>query len=171
MDGLSPTRSERAAQTLLFAFLATVVMLFAGFTSAWLIRRTGSDWGRLALPRLAYLNTAVLLLSSLTLELARRDRRARGRLFLPLTLLLALLFLAGQVGLWRALSHGGAFVTSTPQGAFLFLLSAVHALHLLGGIATLAWLLHRRAAPRLAAVYWHFLGLAWLYVLGLLHLA
>ena len=179
MDGLSPARDERSAQTLLFAFLATVVMLFAGFTSAWLIRRTGSDWGRLELPRLAYLNTAVLLLSSLTLELARdrhapawpRARPAPARLFHGLTLLLALAFLTGQLGLWLVLSRDGAFVTSTPQGAFLFLLSAVHALHLAGGIAALAWLLHRRAAPRLAAVYWHFLGLTWLYVLGLLHLA
>lgn len=95
MDGLSSARdeprSERAAQTLLLAFLATVVMLFAGFTSAWLIRRTGSDWGRLELPWLAYANTLVLLLSSATLELARRprdrhapawprDRRAPARL-------------------------------------------------------------------------------------------
>ncbi|HEX6884213.1 MAG TPA: hypothetical protein VF530_12615 [Planctomycetota bacterium] len=175
MDGLSPARNERAAQTLLFAFLATVVMLFAGFTSAWLIRRTGSDWGRLQLPWLAYANTAVLALSSLTLERGRVAARGEGQAgawrSLGGTLALGLVFLAGQVGLWRALSQHGAFVTSTPQGAFLFLLSAVHGLHLLGGLVALAWILHRRAAPRGVAVYWHFLGLAWLYVLGLLHLA
>jgi cytochrome c oxidase subunit 3 len=190
MDGLSPARNERAAQTLLLAFLATVVMLFAGFTSAWLIRRTGSDWGRLELPWLAYANTAALALSSLTLELARPRRtpawfaalgceclgptactvQGTARRALTATLALGLLFLAGQVALWLALSKSGAFVTSTPQGAFLFLLSAVHGLHLLGGLAALGWLLHRRAAPRLAAVYWHFLGLTWLYVLCLLHL-
>jgi cytochrome c oxidase subunit 3 len=168
MDGVAVSpRDERAAQTLLFAFLATVVMLFAGFTSAWLIRRTGSDWGRLELSPLAYVNTAILLLSSFTLELARGRRRHA----LALTLALGLLFLGGQVALWRALSTEGAFVTETPQGAFLFLLSAVHGLHLLGGLGALAWIAHRRSAPRLAAVYWHFLGLTWLYVLGLLHLA
>lgn len=177
MDGLSTARSERAAQTLLFAFLATVAMLFAGFTSAWLIRRTGPDWGRLELPWLAYANTAVLALSSVTLEWGRiagtRQARnpARARRSLGATLALGLVFLGGQVGLWRTLSQDGAFVTSTPQGAFLFLLSAVHGLHLVGGLAALAWLRLRRSPPRLTAVYWHFLGLTWLYVLGLLHLA
>jgi len=68
MDGLIQRRSERAAETLLLAFLATVVMLFAGFTSAYLIRRTGSDWARLELPPLAYANTLLLLGASGTLE-------------------------------------------------------------------------------------------------------
>lgn len=170
MDGLSPSPNERAAETLLLAFLATVVMLFAGFTSAWLIRRTGSDWGRLELPPLAYVNTLVLVLSSLTLERARRTRR---RAWLRTTLALGLAFLVGQLLLWRALSEGGAFVSATPQGAFLFLLSAVHGLHLLGGLGALGWLgwfARGTAAPRLAAVYWHFLGLTWLYVLFLFHL-
>ncbi len=168
MDSVIRTQSERAAQTLLFAFLASVVMLFAGFTSAWLIRRTGSDWGRLELPPLAYVNTLVLVLSSVTLELSRR---ARGGAWLPTTLALGLCFLAGQVWLWRVLSTHGAFVTATPQGAFLFLLSGVHGAHTLGGLAALGLLIRRALAPRLAAVYWHFLGLAWLYVLCLLHLS
>ena len=167
MDGLIRVRNERAAQTLLCAFLATVVMLFAGFTSAWLIRRTGSDWGRLELPPLVYANTLVLLVSSATLELARR---ARGGTWLRTTLALGLVFLVGQVLVWRALSGGGAFVTATPQGAFLFLLSAVHGLHLVGGLGALLWLVHRARAPRLVAVYWHFLGVTWLYVLLLFHL-
>jgi cytochrome c oxidase subunit 3 len=167
MDGLSPAASARAAQTLLFAFLATVVMLFAGFTSAWLIRRTGSDWGRLELPPLVYANTLVLALSSASLELARR---ARGTAWLRTTCALGLLFLVGQVGLWRALSQDGAFVADTPQGAFLLLLSAVHGLHLVGGLGALAWLGRRARPPQLTAVYWHFLGLTWLYVLVLLHL-
>jgi len=162
----SVSRSERAAETLLVAFLATVVMLFAGFTSAYLIRRTGSDWSRLELPPLAYGNTLVLLAASVTIELARRTRERR---WMVLTFALGLLFLGGQVALWRALSGDGAFVTARPQGAFLFLLSLVHGLHLVGGLGALAWLLARRSVPRLAAVYWHFLGLVWLYVLVLLH--
>ena len=139
MDGLTSTRSARAAETLLFAFLATVVMLFAGFTSAYLIRRTGSDWARLELPPLALANTLVLLASSVTLELARRRHRTWTRATLALGL--------------------------------LFLLSLVHGLHLAGGLGALGWLTARDARPRLAAVYWHFLGLAWLYVLWLLRLS
>jgi cytochrome c oxidase subunit 3 len=159
-------RRERAAETLLAAFLATVVMLFAGFTAAWLIRRTGSDWRRLELPPLANASTAVLLLSSATLE---RARRPGGDAWLHTSLALGLAFLAGQGLLWRALSRDGAFVTDTPQGAFLVLLSLVHGLHLAGGVVALALLARRAARPRLVAVYWHFLGLAWLYVLTLLH--
>lgn len=166
MAVLTATRSERSAETLLVAFLGTVVMLFAGFTSALLIRRTGSDWARLELPPLAYGNTLVLLLASVAIECARRTRERR---WTWLTCALGLVFLGGQVALWRALSGEGAFVTARPQGAFLFLLSLVHGLHLVGGLGALAWLLARRATPRLAAVYWHFLGLVWLYVLVLLH--
>jgi cytochrome c oxidase subunit 3 len=169
LDARRHGRDERTAETLLLAFLATVVMLFAGFTSAWLIRRTGSDWGRVALPPLAYANTFVLALASATLERARRAPAPSARAWLATTLVLGLGFLAGQVHLWRALSSAGAFVTATPQGAFLFLLSAVHGLHLLGGLVALACAVARAARPRLAAVYWHFLGLVWLYVLLLLH--
>ena len=161
----SEVRSARSAETLLVAFLATVVMLFAGFTSALLIRRTGADWARLELPPLAYANTAVLLLASVAIEFARRTHERRWSF---LTFALGLVFLGGQVALWSALSGADAFVTARPQGAFLFLLSLVHGLHLLGGLGALAWLLVRGSAPRLAAVYWHFLGLVWLYVLVLL---
>lgn len=168
MDGLIQPRNERAAETMLAAFLATVTMLFAGFTSACLIRRTGSDWTRLELSPLALANTLVLLASSATIELARRSAAVR---WTRVTLALGLLFLLGQVLLVCSLSGNGAFVTSRPQGAFLFLLAAVHGLHLSGGLAALAWLLVRRARPRLAAVYWHFLALVWVYVLVLLRLS
>jgi len=163
---LAPGRA-RAAETLLLAFLATVVMLFAGFTSAYLIRRTGADWLPLELPPLAWVNTGVLALSSLALE---RARRGGGAAWTRASLLAGLVFLVGQVGLWRALSARGAFLTSHPQGAFLFLLSAVHALHLVGGLAALGVTLARGTRPRLVAVYWHFLGLVWIYVLLLLRL-
>lgn len=171
MDGLTsalPARPERRpAETLLFAFLATVVMLFAGFTSALLIRRTGSDWRHVELPALAYANTLVLALASGLLEFARRRP---STLATRVSLALGLLFLASQVQVWRLLDARGLFLSDTPEGAFFFLLSAVHGLHLLGGVVALAWLIARNGTPRLLALYWHFLGLVWLYVLLLLHL-
>ena len=168
MDGLIRARDARTSETLLVAFLATIVMLFAGFTSAYLIRRTGSDWTRIALPPLAYGNALVLVGASVALERARRGASADAT---RTAFALGCVFLAGQVQLLRVLSSGDAFVWSAPQGAFLLLLSVVHGLHLTGGIAALAWLLHRRAVPRLTAVYWHFLGLVWLFVLLLLSFA
>ena len=168
MDGVTLSRPTRAAETLLFAFLATVTMLFAGFTSAYLIRRTGSEWSRLDLPPLAYANTLVLLGASAPLELARRRS---DHSWPRLAVLLGLLFLLGQELVWRALSTDGRLVWDRPQGAFFFLLSAVHGLHLAGGLVALLWLLARRARLALVALYWHFLALVWLYVLVLLHLA
>lgn len=170
MDGLThplaPRAGRRSAETLLVAFLATVVMLFAGFTSAFLIRRTGSDWQAVSLPRLAYANTLVLAAASVLLEVARqRSSPAATRA----ALVCGLVFLGGQVQVWRVLDAQGMFLADTPEGAFFFLLSAVHGLHLVGGVAALAWQLVQARTPRLVAAYWHFLGLVWLYVLLLLH--
>jgi cytochrome c oxidase subunit 3 len=171
MDGLThalrPRPSRRSAETLLVAFLATVVMLFAGFTSAFLIRRTGSDWQPVALPGLAYANTLVLVAASVLLELARRRASPAAT---RAALVCGLVFLGGQVGVWRLLDARGLFLSDTPEGAFFFLLSAVHGVHLLGGVVALLWQIVQARTPRLVAAYWHFLGLVWLYVLLLLHL-
>lgn len=169
MDGLTPALaprpSRRAAETLLVAFLATVVMLFAGFTSAFLIRRTGSDWQSVTLPKLAYGNTLVLAAASVLLELARRRASLAAT---RAALVCGVVFLGGQVQVWRVLAAHGLF-TDTPEGAFFFLLSAVHGLHLVGGVVALSWQLVQARTPRLLAAYWHFLALVWLYVLILLH--
>lgn len=163
--GLAPRASRRSAETLLVAFLATVVMLFAGFTSAFLIRRTGSDWQPVALPKLAYANTLVLVVASVLLELARRNGSLASS---RAALVCGLVFLGGQVQVWRVLEARGMFLADTPEGAFFFLLSAVHGVHLLGGVAALTWQLVQARTPRLVAAYWHFLGIVWLYVLLLL---
>lgn len=171
MDGLThalpPRVSRRAGETLLVAFLATVVMLFAGFTSAFLIRRTGSDWQAVTLPKLAYANTLVLAAARVLLELARRRASLAAT---RAALVCGLVFLGGQVQVWRVLDAQGMFLTDSPEGAFFFLLSAVHGLHLVGGVVALLWQLVQARMPRLVAVYWHFLALVWLYVLLLLHL-
>jgi cytochrome c oxidase subunit 3 len=158
---------RRAAETLLLVFLGTVVMLFAGFTSAAFIRRAGTDWETLRMPALAWANVLPLVLGSVALELARRRPAAH---WTRVALGAGLVFLIGQVLVWSSLAGSGAVLSSTPAGAFFCLLLAVHALHLLGGIAALGIVAARSAAPRLVAVYWHFLGALWLYVLVFLRL-
>jgi cytochrome c oxidase subunit 3 len=165
----------------LLAFLGTVSMLFLGFTSAYVLRRAAADFRPTAAPGVIWANTAVLALSSLSLELARRRLRgwdpAGARRFLLLTGGLGLLFLAGQIQAALALRAAGVFLATNPHASFVYMLAAVHAAHLLGG---LGWYgaLQRRAA-RLAitpgedglglfAVYWHFLGVLWLYLVVLL---
>ena len=167
----------------LWAFLGTVTMLFFGFTSAYIVRRTGMDWRALPAPRLLWWNTVALLLSSATLEAARRRRSALDlaglRRWLGATALLAAFFVAGQFQAWRLLSARGFFLASNPHSSFFYLLSGVHLVHLAGGLVWFTLVLlrlrgARYAAPAgaralsLLATYWHFLGLLWVYVVILI---
>jgi cytochrome c oxidase subunit 3 len=182
-DGGGPSGAFDPAQFGLWAFLGTVSMLFIGFTSAYIVRRTGIDWRPLPLPRLLWWNTAALLLSSVALEVARRCRATldlRGlRLWLGATALLASLFVAGQFQAWRLLRALGFFLSSNPHSSFFYMLSGVHLFHLGGGLVWFALVLYRLRGPRYApaaggrtlslfATYWHFLGLLWVYVLVLI---
>jgi cytochrome c oxidase subunit 3 len=156
-------------------------MLFLGFTSAYVLRRASVDFRPAAAPGLLWANTAILALSSLSLEAARRRLRgwdlAGAKRWLLLTGGLGLLFLGGQVLGASALRAAGVFLATSPHASFVYMLAGVHAAHLMGGLVWFA-VLHRRAA-RLAltpgedglglfAVYWHFLGGLWLYLIVLL---
>ncbi len=165
----------------LLVFVGTVTMLFIGFTSAYILRRSSGDWRPLEAPPVLWWNTAALLLSSATLEWARRRLRAwdlRGAQASVLaTGLLGALFVAGQVLGWRQLAARGVFLSSNPHSSFFYILTGIHALHLVGGLAWFGAVLlrFRRMAVtpgedglRLFATYWHFLGGLWLYLLWLL---
>ena len=159
----------------LWAFLATVTMLFAGFTSAVLVRRTAPDWQPIPLPSILWMNTILLIASSMALERARtlagqeRPREARG--WVLAAALLGFLFLSGQIGAWQQLRALGIFLPSNPHSSFFYILTGVHGAHLLGGLFGLGYLLVRpRRAPALNlwATYWHFLGGLWLYLFVML---
>lgn len=165
----------------LLAFMGTVSMLFVGFTSAYIVRRASADWRPLAAPPLLFVNTAVLLASSATLEVARRrflgwDLRG-AQAFVGATGALGLLFVAGQYGAWRVLAAQGVYLASNPHSSFFYMLTGLHALHLLGGLVwftTVGVRMRRMAyapgtdALGLFALYWHFLSALWLYLLYLL---
>jgi cytochrome c oxidase subunit 3 len=165
----------------LWAFLGTVSMLFIGFTSAVILRRSSGDWRPLPAPPVLWLNTAALVASSATLEAARRRLRAwdarSAQALLGVTGLLGGLFLTGQVVAWRQLAARGIFLASNPHSSFFYLLTGVHGAHLLGGLAwfAVAFLSMRRLnyvpggdGLRLFATYWHFLDALWVYLLFLL---
>jgi cytochrome c oxidase subunit 3 len=160
------TARTDANRTLLAALLATVVMLFTAFAAAYLERSTAQQgWSRVPLPPLLWANTLVLALSSAALELGRRAGR---RALLGSAMALGLLFLGLQVVAWRELRAAGVFLPSSPHASFLYVLTAVHGLHLLAALAALAAALRRPAILGLCAGFWHFLGLIWLYVLLIL---
>jgi len=176
------------ARTGVWVGIGAISMSFAAYTSALVVRAGDSpDWTHVQLPWLLYVNTITLIASSLTFERARRrlsgpfDARASGVVFLNLTLALGLVFLFGQVLAWRTLAARGLFLSTNPNSSFFYVLTAVHALHLLGGLAAIAYVVRRarvaafptpgpvsEGALGAVALYWHFMDILWLYLLVVL---
>jgi cytochrome c oxidase subunit 3 len=164
----------------LWLFLGTLTMLFIGFTSAYMVRRVSSDWRQLSPPGLLWLNSAVLLASSVTVERARRRlRRWEPDVvrWLSATGILGALFVAGQVQAWRVLAARGALLAANPHNSFFYVLTGLHVLHLLGALVWFVVVLTK--ARRLAytpgqdglglfATFWHFLDGLWIYLFLLL---
>lgn len=163
------------------AFLGTVSMLFIGFSSALMLRRISPDWQAIQAPGLLWLNTAVLALSSLALERSRRlltrGEASGARLAVEAAAGLGGVFVLGQLLAWRGLAAQGIYLSSNPASSFFYLLTGVHLVHLAGGLVWLAVLITRvrgAGSPAVArhmgllALYWHFLGGLWLYLLVVL---
>lgn len=170
-------RRREAAAIGVWLFLATVAMLFAAFVSAYLVRRTGADWVPVTLPVGLWWNTAVVVASSVTLERAwPLPAGSRRRGWLLATLALGVLFLCGQAAAWQTLRAAGFLLPSNPHASFIYVLTGVHAVHLLaalvlmGTVVTRSW---RRAwdAPALtnaARSFWHALTAIWAVLLVVL---
>lgn len=169
---------DRRYYTGMWVGLAAVVMLFTAFTSAYVVRRgIAEDWQATALPPLIWVNTLVLLASSVTLEAARR-RYPRIRRFQPWwlgTIALGGLFLAGQLAVWGQLANQGVYVDTNPASSFFYLLTAAHGVHLAGGLGALIWLTWRlwrgaltRVTVDVTSLYWHFMDGLWVYLMLLL---
>ena len=174
--------SPPAAKIGLGVFLAVVGSLFALFISAYSMRTTMVDWRALPIPRLLWFNTAVLVLSSVALQGAQVAARRNDINGVIVGLCAggasAVTFLVGQLLAWRELSIAGYFLASNPANSFFYLITAVHGLHLMGGLVALGrttakvWhgapVTEVRLSVELCAIYWHFLLLVWLVLLGLL---
>jgi len=186
-DAIETYHSEAVLQTPparigLWAFLAVVTSLFALFLSAYSIRMELPDWRALEEPKLLWLNTAFLIFGSVAFQRAR-DAAASSQIQgvktgLILGGMFTIAFLAGQLWAWQQLNAAGFFLTSNPANAFFYLLTALHGLHLLGGLwfwakATVkvwngAKVGEVQLTVQLCTVYWHFLLLVWLVLFGLL---
>ena len=179
-----PRIPERAYFTVIQLALAGIVMFFMALTSSFLVRKgLGNDWVSFALPRILWVNTLVLLASSVTMQVALREIRqgaaASFRQWWAITTGLGVLFLVGQLLAWRQLAAQGVFLATNPSSSFFYLLTALHGLHLLGGIVALFYVRYRvwqrsrirqDTAARMASIYWHFMDGLWLFLLALLYL-
>ena len=166
----------------LWAFLAAVTMLFASLSSAYLVRMPLPNWGIIPKPKLLWLNTAILILSSVAVQWAwmavKRRKLNLVRYGLSLTNLLGIMFVVGQLLVWRQLVVAGIYLQTNPASSFFYLLTAIHGLHLIGGMFALVWAtvksffetstLNLQRTVELCAVYWHFLSLVWIWLLVLI---
>lgn len=163
--------------------IVSIAMLFLALTVVMVARaEESSDWIHAAVPPLLYFNTLVLVTSSFTLELSRRalKREAVNQFvrWLYVTTVLGIAFIAGQLIAWRELAAQGIYITTNPSSGFLYLLTAAHGIHLLGGILALLYLVFRtrkifmnpgkRISVDITAIYWHFMDGLWIYLLVLL---
>lgn len=163
-------------------FLGVVTVIFSLLIAAYAVRMAFEDWRPIPEPRLLWLNTIFLVAASVALHVAWRSARDgiehRVRPALLVAGAGALAFLAGQVVAWRQLDAMPIFDVTNPSIAFFYLITGLHALHILGGLVGWARVSRRAAqAPtaartasglRLCATYWHFLLGVWLVLFGLL---
>jgi cytochrome c oxidase subunit 3 len=177
--------SSGASQSGIWVGIFAITMSFAAFTSALFVRQgSASDWTHIVLPSILYANTLALLLSSATLQMARRSittmpgtgagaAHASLGWFLA-TLVLGFAFVAGQYEAWRQLASQGLYLATNPNSSFYYVLTAMHGLHVLAGFAALLFVMSRlawkparlrRSTFEATATYWHFMGVLWLYLL------
>lgn len=169
----------------LWMFLGTVTMLFAAFISAYIVRRSGTDWRQVPLPAILWANTLILVASSIALETANRSglrlRWRRAELAMGAALACGLSFLAGQLGAWREMTAAGVYLPTSPHASFFFVLTGAHALHVLAALAVLTWgavATWSRATDvpawgarmELCRTFWHYLGAIWLVLFALVSL-
>ncbi len=168
-----------------WVLLTAIIMLFAGLSSAYIVLRGVPSWQNIELPSLLWPNTAMLLLSSVAIDLARRAiRRNDGqsmKRWLAVGGLLGLGFLAGQLAAWRQLVNAGVYVPSTLQSGFFYIFTGLHGLHLFGGVVALGLVLAKALKNRLnalhyeplklCAMYWHVMDALWIYLFALLLLS
>jgi cytochrome c oxidase subunit 3 len=176
--------SPKKYSTAIALAMLSILMFFMVLTAAFVVLRFNNlhTWSAIRLPWILWLNTAVLLASSATLELARRKLQVdslRGfKQMWALTTVLGMLFLAGQVTAWRHLAAEGVYVTSRLSSSFFYVFTALHAAHLLGGICALLYVglrnfeaarVSRFVAAEVTSYYWHFMDGLWLFLLALLY--
>ena len=169
--------------------LASIAMLFTSLSSAYIVRSGVTyDWYPIAVPRVMFGSTALLILCSVAIEIARRKLKQglaeTYSKYLLLTGLLGLGFLVSQLIAWRQLAAQGIYISTHPHSSFFYVLTGAHAVHIAGGLLALTflwfrsrrqfdkpgWSSKRQAVADAVSIYWHFMGALWIYLFLLLFL-
>ena len=168
-------------QFALYASMASILMMFIAFTSAYLVRQAAGNWQEYLIPDVFYISTGILLLSSVTIHMAYRGyvagKESRYKGLLLATAALGMAFVVLQYFGWQNLYASGVALDGNPSGSFFYVISGIHAMHVLGGIAAITVALihafaqkfefkkNRKIRFSLVVQYWHFVDLLWVYLL------
>jgi cytochrome c oxidase subunit III len=165
----------------LWVGIAGIIMMFGALTSAYVVRRASGNWYEFKLPDLFFINTAVIMLSSVTLQISfsafKKGREMTYKMLLLATFVLGIAFVVLQYKGWEALTAIGATFTANPSSSFMYVIPGLHAAHVLGGIGALTVAivhayylpfkptLRRRQRFDLVVSYWHFVDALWVYLM------
>jgi cytochrome c oxidase subunit III len=172
------TMSINPKRFLLWLFMVSIVMIFASLTSAYIVRQAEGNWLAFELPNILWYSTFILILSSVTAQMAYRSAKVDNinalKAYLSLTVVLGIGFLISQIYTWGALIENNVFFVGNPSGSFLYVLMGVHGFHLISGLVYLLIILvrtyqykvHSKSSQQLgfSVSYWHFLDALWLYL-------
>lgn len=164
----------------LWVSMASMIMMFGAFTSAYIVRQGAGNWLEYVLPTTFYYSTAAIILSSVTLHISyisfNRLKEGAYKIFLALSLILGFVFVVLQLQAWNVMFSEGIDLKGNPSGSFLYVITGIHALHVLGGIAGISVaLVHalslkfkptqkRKDRFQLVLQYWHFVDIIWVYL-------
>lgn len=159
----------------LWLFMASVFILFMAFTSAYIVRRAEGNWQIFELPALFTYSTIVILLSSVTMQwtyfAVKRNQLASAKNMIVLTSVAGVIFLALQWMGWGSLIESSIYLVGNPSGSFLYIITGLHAAHIISAIVFLLVVLANALRNRfnlnqieMCTTYWHFLGVLWLYL-------
>lgn len=174
-------QKKKSAKPLLWISMISMAMIFAGLTSAFVVRKAEGNWLDFDFPIWFYISTAAILLSSLTMHWAKKnikiDDSEKAYKGLIYTLVLGLIFALSQYLTWQMLYKNGVYFTgpgSNASGSFLYVITLMHLFHLFGGIFALGFTAVKMKLGKysstdhlgveLCAIFWHFLDFLWLYL-------
>ncbi|MGE0567509.1 MAG: heme-copper oxidase subunit III [Bacteroidia bacterium] len=172
---------RKTSKSLLWIGIVSIIMLFSGLTSAYIVRANNGNWLVFDLPDVMIISTGLIILSSLTMWMAqiaiKKDEKKKTSFYLLITFILGICFIYTQYLGWKELTVQGIFFLgkySNASGSFLYLIALLHIFHLLGGLISLliTWKNSRQnkynstdyLGVEMAAIYWHFIDVLWIYL-------
>lgn len=175
---VKPIYTVNPAKLIVWLFIVSIIMFFAAFTSAYLVRRSEGNWVEFDIPMIFYISTFVLILSSISMHLsvkaAKQDNIPRLRTLIAFTTAAGILFLVLQVLGWMQLQDSGVYVKGNPAESFYYILTGSHFVHIISGLGVLLYAFYSTFKNKInkdntdrieiSATYWHFLDVLWVYI-------